>query len=273
MGFLLSKLLPQLLYPLGLSLVLQVLGQTQGRSSASTAVHRRWAQSLSWSGVGVLWLCSLPLVSRQLVWGLETPAAALTPNPLPKADAVVVLGGGLRPSLPPRQGVEVAEGGDRLLIGLRMLRQGQAPLLVTSGAQVSFRGRDPAQPEAMGARQLALDLGAAPSQILVNPRSRTTAEEATQIGALGRQRGWRRILLVTSALHMPRALATFQARSGLAVVPVSCDFLLPDRQHWGQPTAASLVIDLVPDADALASSSRALKEHLGLALYRLRGWS
>jgi uncharacterized SAM-binding protein YcdF (DUF218 family) len=186
---------------------------------------------------------------------------------------VVVLGGGLRPALSPRQAVEVAEGGDRLLTGLRLLRRGQAPLLVTSGARVSFSANDPAQPEALSARALALELGAQPGQILVNPESRTTAEEAAHIGAMGRQRGWRRILLVTSGFHMPRSLATFQARSGLEVIPVSCDFQLPARQLAGQGTIGSLALDLIPDASALALSTMAVKEHLGLAIYRLRGWS
>jgi uncharacterized SAM-binding protein YcdF (DUF218 family) len=272
MGFLLSKLLPLLLYPLGLGLLLQLSGQLSG-SRAPGLNSQRWrrlSQGLSWGGLGLIWLFAMPLTSRQLIWGLEAPAAALTPSPLPKADAVVVLGGGLRPALPPRQAVEVAEGGDRLLTGLRLLRQGQAPLLVTSGARLSFSANDPALPEALSARALAL--GAQPGQILVNPDSRTTAEEAGHIGAMGRQRGWRRILLVTSGFHMPRSLAAFQARSGLEVIPVSCDFQLPVRELAGQTTLGSLALDLIPDTSALAMSTMALKEHLGLAVYRLRGW-
>ncbi len=266
MGFLLSKLLPQLLYPLGLGLLLQLSGQLAGQR------WRRLGQGLGWGGLGLIWLCALPITSRQLIWGLEEPAAALTPSPLPRADAVVVLGGGLRPALPPRQGVEVAEGGDRLLTGLRLLRRGQAAHLVTSGAQVSFTAHDPAAPEALSARALALELGAQPGQILVNQASRNTAEEAVHIGALARQQGWRRVLLVTSGFHMQRSLATFRARNGLEVIPVSCDFQLPARESWGSPTLASLALDLLPDAHALALSTLALKEHLGLTLYRLRGW-
>lgn len=279
MGFLLSKVLPLLLYPLGLGLLLQLSGQLSAQLAAGRARQgntprwRRLSQGLSWGGIGLIWLFALPITSRQLIWGLEEQAAALTPSPLPRADAVVVLGGGLRPALPPRRGVEVAEGGDRLLTGLRLLRRGQAPLLVTSGGAVSFNANDPAPPEALSARGLALELGGRPGQILVNPTSRTTAEEAAHIGALGRQQGWRRILLVTSGYHMPRSLATFRARSGLEVVPVSCDFQLPARRYWGRPTAGSLLKDLVPDAESLYLSSLALKEHLGLALYRLRGWS
>ncbi|MFN9905992.1 MAG: ElyC/SanA/YdcF family protein, partial [bacterium] len=56
---------------------------------------------------------------------------------------------------------------------------------------------------------------------MVNPASRTTAEEARDIGALGRRRGWNRLLLVTSAFHMPRALASFRRQSGLTVIPVA----------------------------------------------------
>ena len=271
MGFLLSKLLPLLFYPLGLGLVLQLLGL----ATAPKGPGRRRQASfwLSGTGFGLIWVCAMPLTSRQLIWGLEERSAALTPAVLPRADAVVVLGGGLRPALPPRQGVEVAEGGDRLLRGVQLVRRGLAPLLVTSGGRVSFTGEDPAPPEAFWARDLAQELGLPADRILLNPGSRTTAEEARDIGKLGRQRGWKQVLLVTSAFHMPRSLATFRQRSGLTVVPVACDYQLPGRAHYGKPTAGNTLKSLLPEAEALYLSSLALKEHLGLAIYRLRGWS
>jgi len=275
MGFLLSKLLPLLLYPLGLGLLLQLLGLAAASKGSEQGSRRRRQASLwlSGTGVGLIWLCAMPLSSRQLIWGLEDRAAALTPQRLPRADAVVVLGGGLRPALPPRQGVEVAEGGDRLVRGMQLVRRGLAPLLVTSGGRVSFTGHDPAPPEALWARDLAQELGLPADRILINPGSRTTAEEARDIGTMGRRRGWTRVLLVTSAFHMPRSLATFQRRSGLTVVPVACDYQLPDRAHYGKPTLGNTLKSLVPDAEALYLSTLALKEHLGLAIYRLRGWS
>ena len=274
MGFLLSKLLPLLLYPLGLGLLLQLLGLAAASKGSEQGSRRRRQASLwlSGTGVGLIWLCAMPLSSRQLIWGLEDRAAALTPRQLPRADAVVVLGGGLRPALPPRQGVEVAEGGDRLLRGVQLVRRAP-PLLVTSGGRVSFTGHDPAPPEALWARDLAEELGLPADRILINPGSRSTAEEARDIGTLGRRRGWTRVLLVTSAFHMPRSLATFQRRSGLTVVPVACDYQLPDRAHYGKPTLGNTLKSLVPDAEALYLSTLALKEHLGLAIYRLRGWS
>ena len=72
---------------------------------------------------------------------------------------------------------------------------------------------------------------------------------------------------------MPRSLATFEQRSGLNVIPVACDYQLPVRSRFGQPTPGSLLKGIVPDAEALHLSSVALKEHLGLMLYRLKGWS
>lgn len=264
MGFLLSKLLPLLLYPLGLGLSLGLAGWLGRR--------RRWGPWLGAGGLGVIWLFAMPFTSRQLIWGLEERAAALVPEPIPQADAVVVLGGGLRPPLTPRAGVEVAEGGDRLLTGLRLLRQQRAPLLVTSGGRVSFTGGDPAPPEAVWARDLAEELGVPPERILLNPRSRNTAEEARDIGALGRGLGWRRILLVTSAYHLPRSLESFERRSGLDVVPVACDFQLPGRSRFGRPTAASLMMDLLPSAEALQLSTVAIKEHLGSITYAVSDW-
>ena len=268
MGFLLSKLLPLFVYPLGLGLLLQLAGL-----GAAARGKRSWGWGFSGTGIGLIWLFAMPLTSRQLIWGLEERAAALTPTEIPNADAVVVLGGGLRPALAPRAGVEVAEGGDRLLTGLRLMRANKAPLLLTSGGQVSFTAGDPAPAEAKSARLLAIELGLPPSRIVINPGSRTTAEEARDIGTMARERGWTRVLLVTSAFHMPRSLATFRQRNGLQVIPVACDYQLPYRSRYGRPTAGSVLLGLAPNAEALHLSSLALKEHLGLAFYRLKGWS
>ncbi|MDA1247013.1 MAG: YdcF family protein, partial [Cyanobacteria bacterium] len=178
MGFLLSKLLPLLLYPLGLGLLLQLLGL----ATAPKCRGRRLQSSLwlSSSGISLIWLFAMPVVSRQLIWGLEEQAAALTPQTIPRADAVVVLGGGLEPALLPRRAIEVKGSGDRLLTGVRLIRSKKTGLMITSGARSNqnFTSKDPAPPEAMLARDLAIELGVHADQILLNPSSRTTAEEA-----------------------------------------------------------------------------------------------
>lgn len=274
MGFLLSKLLPLVLSPLGLALLLQAAGLLGRR--------RPWGAWLAGSGLLLLWLASLPMTSRALIWSLEERASQMVPVPLPQADAVLVLGGGVRPALAPRRQVEMGEAGDRLLTGIALLRQGKAPLLVVSGGRVGFTAADPSPPEADSAARLALALGVPPQQLLRNlgpgpDGPRNTGEEAEAITALARRRGWRSLLLVTSATHLPRALATFQRRLppalGLRLIPVACDYQLPTRQGFGQTTPASLLVDLLPSAEALAASQQVLREYGGLVVYRLRGWA
>ena len=265
MGFLLSKLLPPLLMPLGLALLLQLAGLL-GRG-------RRWGAWLSLGGVAVLWLASTPLLGRPVIRALEERGARLTPSPLPTADAVVVLGGGLRPALPPRRRVEVNEAGDRLLTGVELIREGKADRLVLSGGRVTFRRDDPAPAEARSAATLARWLGVPAGTILLSEAARNTAEEAAAVQELANRQGWRSVLLVTTASHLPRATATFRARTDLTIVPVACDFLLEDPDRTGRRTPASLVFEIVPDARMLLATSTAMREVLGMLVYRLRGWS
>ena len=82
-------------------------------------------------------------------------------------------------------------------------------------------------------------------------------DRATQNGIHAR-------LLVTSATHMPRAIASFR-KSGLDVAPWPADV------RGGYPPTS--VFDFLPDANALEMTTAAIKEWLGLAVYRLRGWA
>ena len=263
MGFFLSKLLPQLIYPLGLGLLLQLI--------AIGGHKRRWALPLSITGWLVIAVPAMPVVSDALLRQLEDQAAALTPKSIPQADAVLVLGGGIRPAPAKGLGVEVNEAGDRLLCGVRLWRQGKAPVLITSGARVSFKSNDPIAPEAVLSQQLAQELGVPASAVLLNEKARTTAEEAQRINKLAAEQGWKQLILVTSAFHMPRALASFQQQSELQITPVACDYRLDPQSKnetfsWGE-----LLIDLIPNSSALNQTTQVLKEHLGLLVYQLRG--
>ncbi|KEF41176.1 MAG: hypothetical protein ER33_12815 [Cyanobium sp. CACIAM 14] len=265
MGFLLSKLLPLGLYPLGLALLLQIAGLV--------ARQRRFGPALSGAGIALLWLAATPLVSRQLVWGLEERAARLTPTPIPRADAVLVLGGGLRPALPPRQGVEVNEAGDRLLRAVALMRQGKAPWLLVTGGRVTFMANDPAVGEARLAKTLATSLGVPADRIVTSEEGRNTAEETRALVRIVRQRGWSSLLLVTSATHLPRSLATLRRAAGdIRILPVACDFQLPARDSFGTPTPAGILLSLLPSAESLVLTNTAMREYLGLLAYRLRGW-
>ena len=263
MIFYLSKLLPQLIYPLGLGLLLQLI--------AIGARKRRWGLPLSIMGWLVIAVPAMPLVSDALLRQLEDQAAALTPKSIPKADAVLVLGGGIRPAPTQGLGVEVNEAGDRLLCGVRLWKQGTAPVLITSGARVSFQPNDPIAPEAVLGQQLAQELGVPASAVLLNDQARTTGEEAQRIKKLAADRGWNELIVVTSAFHIPRALASFQHQSDLEIIPVACDYRLEPQSKDQSFTWSELLIKVMPNSDSLKQTTQVLKEHLGLLVYKLRG--
>jgi uncharacterized SAM-binding protein YcdF (DUF218 family) len=265
MDFLLAKLLPTFFYPLSLVLLLQ--------GAALLGRQRRWSPWVSAAALLLLWVASMPWVSRSMERQMEQRALALVPPVLPQADAVLVLGGGVLAPLPPRRGVEMSDAGDRLLTGVQLRREGKAPGLLVSGGVVSLRGQDPAPPEAQSAATLARWMGVEPNRILMSDQARNTAEEARALQAIATARHWHSVLLVTSARHLPRSVATFRHLTDLKIVPVACDFQVVNQAGAGRGTAASLLDDVLPSAGALANTSTNLRELMGLVVYKLRGWS
>jgi uncharacterized SAM-binding protein YcdF (DUF218 family) len=136
-------------------------------------------------------------------------------------------------------------------------------LLVVSGGRLPWR--DEEAPEAVAMLVFLEDLGVAPDHVLLEGRSGTTRGNALETRELLRQRGIKRVLLVTSALHMRRAVTAFRA-VGIDVVPVATD-------HEVVVRASTPALEYIPDAGALEGGSRAFKEYLGLFVYWLRGWA
>jgi uncharacterized SAM-binding protein YcdF (DUF218 family) len=105
--------------------------------------------------------------------------------------------------------------------------------------------------------------GVPADSILRESRSTTTHTNAVYTAQLCRERGIDRIVLVTSAWHMRRALATFRA-TGLTVVPAPAD-----HQGFHDPFT---LLSVLPDAEALRDTTRAVHEVLGLAYYGWNEW-
>jgi uncharacterized SAM-binding protein YcdF (DUF218 family) len=105
----------------------------------------------------------------------------------------------------------------------------------------------------------------------LEPDSRNTYENALFSTRILREKGIQRILLVTSALHMPRSLKLFQAQ-GLEVIPLPTDYTVTQGDQ-AQLDARAFVLSLLPSAENLALTSRVLKEYIGIIVYDLRGWN
>ncbi|MDX2255047.1 MAG: YdcF family protein [Pseudanabaenaceae cyanobacterium bins.39] len=280
MSLFLSKLLPVFIYPLGLSSLLMLLAlvvllwkkrspYNQTSPASRTMGLYRKNRFAAWSlglAISILWLSSNNLCSQWLVQSLEwqyLPSAEL-----PQAEAIVVLGGGTRPRIAPRPWYEVNEAGDRILYGSWLYKQGKAPLLIVSGGRADWLGEG-GNPESEDMAAIA-QLMAVPSEaIMQEPKSLNTYENAiyTRQILVGRQIN--KILLVTSALHMPRSLQIFR-KIGIEAIAAPTDFLSVKTNN---DKGLGILLELLPNPDALRNSTNAIKEYLGIWAYQIFGWA
>ena len=106
-----------------------------------------------------------------------------------------------------------------------------------------------------------MQLGVPNSAIRLERDSRTTRENAAHVKPILQALGAHRVLLVTSAMHMPRALKTFEkmwGRTNIQLVPTVTDVRVIPRDE------ASLKMWL-PSLEGLLSVTKTLKEFAGLA--------
>ena len=253
MAYWLSKILPLALLPIGLSLILLLVG-----------LIGRWRWPVI-TAVVLLWLFSLGLVSQTLWRWLEAPWQRKPAAKAASADAIVVLSGGRHPA-PGAAKVSEWHDPDRFLAGLELYRQGKAPHLLFTGGASPFRPGQ--QPEGQHYLEEAQQLGIPAAAMQSTKPVVNTAEEAIAICKLlkssDRAATSSRILLVTSAFHMRRAQRLFE-RQGLQVVPFPVDFQA--RGQWAGPIWRDPT-QWLPTAGALDGSSRALRELLGRLVYR-----
>jgi uncharacterized SAM-binding protein YcdF (DUF218 family) len=194
----------------------------------------------------------VPVVANRLSLQVER-YPPLDPSTALRADVIVVLGGGMRRPAPPAPSEPGPDTLERLAGGAALARLTGLPLLVSGGSL----GSAPPEADAM-AEALRLQFGLEPR--FVERRSRDTRENAIESARLLRAAGLRRVVLVTSAVHMPRAVAEFEA-VGLDVLPAPV----------ARASVSSAELDdWLPHAAALETSYAALYEAAGQLVAGLR---
>lgn len=242
MSYYINKFVAGVTSPLGVCLILLVL-------CAVSALRRRrraaWAAGvLAFCG---LWFLSTGLAVRLVAQPLDDCESVEVAN-LPKAAAVVVLGGGM--AFHAATGCpEMYAGADRVWQGACVFKAGKAPKVVITGPGCHA-----------GTAPLLHDFGVPESAITAIEDARNTEEESKRVAAAFGAGA--KIILVTSAFHMRRALLVFR-RAGLDVTPCAADRELSLRK--GLPLR---IKDFAPNAEALARNSCAVKERVGYFGYR-----
>ncbi len=249
--FLVKKFLGNLLLPVPLLII-----------ALTWAFFLLLRRKTRWLGIIVVLLCTVafflagyaPISNRYLAkWENRIPG--YQKDPLMTADYIAVLGA-WQQSHPtqPVTGEISPDGIVRLVEGMRIYRLNPGSKLIFTG----FKGmhKDPVSyPEKL--RELALSLGVPSADILIFEGPRNTVEEARLIAS---QFPDRTLVLVTSAVHMPRALGLFRG-AGLDPIPAPTGHLSkPTRSWW-----------IFPSAKVLAHSEYWVHEGLGYLWARLMG--
>jgi uncharacterized SAM-binding protein YcdF (DUF218 family) len=229
-----------------LSLVFLGLAVAWGLSYLGAPV---WARRLHALVLSSLFLFSLPLVSDLLRVGLESQTVDKPAEEFPRVDAIVLLGGFSNRGTAAHPDTDLTAAVDRVFRAARLYHAGRASYVLASGGRLAPGDES----EAHALSGILQELGVPEDAIFFEEQSTTTAGNAALSAAWLRGRSIRRILLVTSALHMPRARRLFE-KQGIDAIPAATDFEVRGPFKWS---------DLFPNALALDGSARAMKEYIG----------
>ena len=178
-------------------------------------------------------------------------------------DGIIVLGGDENPGLTEARGQPgVRVSADYYLAFARLAHEYPQAKLVFAGGSNRLRPSEAAVNEAGVAREALAALGLPAERILFEEKSRNTHENAVDAAALVRPKPDEKWLLVTSAFHMPRAIASFR-KAGWNAYAAPADYRTKGK------FATGLNFNFV---EHLAEITLAAHEYYGLAAYWLLGY-
>ena len=241
----LNKLLPIFASPLGLISFLIILGIFTKRTFYIV------------TALFFLWVTSLPIVSNSLLRFLERDYQVQTFNNVEDHDTVVVLSGMVR-TIQDKGEVyyEFGEAVDRILAGISLIKDGKADRMILTRGQLPW---SLGIPEGEFLSNFAEMNGVEAAKITLTRVVQNTDDEAKAIAELITSN--EKLLLVTSAFHMPRARKVFENQN-ILVTEFPVDFL----SH-----ASKLdILDFLPRASAFKDSSLFVREMIGRAYYSLK---
>jgi len=258
MPYYLTKILPLIVMPLTITWVLAIAGfcfVLAGKRRPSI-----WLLSLS---ILVLWASSAPIVAYKMMWSLEKQYPPVALRDIPVSDCIIVLGGVVGAIIHPRVDIELYDSIDRVYQAARLFRNGKAKAVIVAAGNQPWAIQE--EPEAERIKRLLIEWGVAQEAIFLESSSKNTRENALNSFELTRKLACNSNLLITTAWHMPRAAATFQ-KAGMNVLPIPVDI-------QGAGDNSVRLLSFLPDSGTLGATGVALREWLGIWVYRWRGWN
>ncbi|HLS21253.1 MAG TPA: YdcF family protein [Paenalcaligenes sp.] len=250
-----SSALAQLVVPVNLAIALVIAG-------CLFFIFRRRKSAFSLFLGAALWVLvwSLPATSLFLGGVLEQRYPHLPAEQNPTAQAIIVLGGHTAANRHNWfEPLDLLQSKSRVERAAQLYHAGRAPLIIVSGAAL-----DGGTSEAQGMAKRLRELNVPAEAIIMEESSHTTRENALYTARHLQELGIEQSLLVTSALHMPRSMASF-SRFGPHFIPA------PVRPQIVRPQTAHFS-PWRPSWHTLYASRSIIKEYLGLLVYWARGW-
>ena len=215
-----------------------------------------FACGLTVTSLVVLYLASTPLVARWVAESLERQNPPVDPVTMPVADAIVVLGGSMYATVGP-DGTTLLyarHARDRFETAMQAFSAARAPIIAFGGGGTGVPGT-PTEGEWNRARAIAR--GAPADRAIAGPVALYTSDESEGIARVLRERGVKRIILCSSAVHLPRARMNYE-KLGFEVTPLPSDFATRGTaEEWSWAL-------LIPRGMALSQVDAGVKEWMGL---------
>ncbi len=249
------RLLPVFLLPTGIIFIFLFIG----------LARRRW--KFIWAAAVVFFISSMTATGSALVDFLERGQQRSNAESVALADAIVVLSSG-RATAPGPAAVSEWHDPDRYFAGLELFAAGRAPVLVFTGGDV--KGQRPGVTEGKILADYARKSGIPDSSVAVSGLALNTEEEARGVQKLLNARlkdssatapRKPRIILVSSAFHLPRAQTLFE-RAGMSVTAFPVDFL-------GSSRGSISPHSIIPSAGGLRETEFAIRELYGRLFYSI----
>jgi uncharacterized SAM-binding protein YcdF (DUF218 family) len=216
----------------------------------------RFACGLTVTSLVVLYLASTPLVARWVAESLERQNPPVDPSTMPVADAIVVLGGSMYATVGP-DGTTLLyarHASDRFETAMQAFNAARAPIIAFGGGGTGVPGT-PTEGEWNRARAIAR--GAPTDRAIAGPVALYTSDESEGIARVLRERGVKRMILCSSAMHLPRARMNYE-KLRFTVIPLPSDFATRGAaEEWSWAL-------LIPRGMALSQVDAGVKEWMGL---------
>lgn len=210
--------------------------------------------NIIWIALLLFLICSTPVVSSYLFSKLENTGSRKTPADMQSADAIVVLSG-MTHSVNTKKGI-ISEWNDpdRFFGGIELIKANKAPIIIFTRGKVPWKF-GPAECDLL--REKAIEMGVDSNRIVITGEVSTTEDEAKEVNKILSSKG-KKIILVTSAFHIPRATINFNGK-GFDVQPYPVDFKVGEYKLTP--------MDFIPNSVALGNTEKCIREMIGRTFY------